>query len=924
MVLFGESLTSLMQPGWEAHYLDYAGLKVIISKIKQAGKAAKAGEEVITPPGDLSAQFLAKATAQIVDMNIFVNEQKKELSAAYAKITAAHAAVMEDAPMLVVPDVGDGELASQWTVSDATGQLTAEHAKLKAHVQALGELSRGLIALRRFVGTNVIAATKIVKKHDKHLGVELSKRGAIASALKSQPFYTDAELPRLCSQVEHLLNTTLAVLYTGAAENAAPGSPSASDAEDADEETSELRVLPDWLLKGADEDVEVAAEDDNTMFVHTYLWDWNFVKVVVKEDATDEAAKWDVDFTDDTIRKWGDMNGTEKVQATISTLLKLIAVFSALYFFICSLSFLADGFRLVAGKKAGEVFANSDLFNNQVAALMVGVLVTVLVQSSSTSTSIAITMVGADLLTVQQAIPIIMGANIGTSVTSTIVALGQAGDRDEFRRSFAAATVHDMFNFLSVSVLLPIEIATGFLYNISTGIVNSYEGLTSAEKPPDILKVVTKPFTKMVIQIDKKIINKLAAAQTDEDIKKYTEMSLLKKPKTCSPTPVGAICAEAAETSIAADLNACAGVTELDDEDACAAIMGSVDTTAAVCEYTEAYDPEDCSDVHYIFEGMYGSWSDTGAGILILFIALFILCLCLYLIVKLLKSLLQGRVAVWLHATVNGNVPDIRCLRADGEEGCCQTGVVVPMGWLTGYLAMAAGMGLTICVQSSSITTSALTPLVGVGVIKLERMYPTVLGANIGTTVTGLLAALAASGDKLQYTLAVAYSHLFFNISGIFLFYTIWPMRALPVAMARKLGNVTAQYRWFPIAYIIIMFFCVPALFVALSIVSSVLTIIVAITIVVTIFFVSVVNHFQDAKPESLPGCLRSWACLPAFMRSLEPYDRILCGACNSSIAKKTAAAEAKLAEQKAKTAAPAKDDLAIATQRLGLEETAP
>merc|ERR1719331_3238053 len=103
------------------------------------------------------------------------------------------------------------------------------------------------------------------------------------------------------------------------------------------------------------------------------------------------------------------------------------------------------------------------------------------------------------------------------------------------------------------------------------------------------------------------------------------------------------------------------------------------------------------------------------------------------------------------------------------------------MGWLTGYLSIAVGFGLTILVQSSSITTSALTPLVGVGVIKVERMYPTVLGANIGTCVTGVLAALAADATKLYLTLQVAYAHLFFNLSGILIFYCIWPLRALPI-----------------------------------------------------------------------------------------------------------------------------------------------
>merc|ERR1719331_1250342 len=102
------------------------------------------------------------------------------------------------------------------------------------------------------------------------------------------------------------------------------------------------------------------------------------------------------------------------------------------------------------------------------------------------------------------------------------------------------------------------------------------------------------------------------------------------------------------------------------------------------------------------------------------------------------------------------------------------------MGWLSGYLAMVTGLLVTICVQSSSITTSALTPLVGVGVISIERMFPTVLGANIGTCITGLLAALAADGSKLYLTLQVAFAHLLFNITGIVLWYVIWPLRPLP------------------------------------------------------------------------------------------------------------------------------------------------
>ena len=592
-------------------------------------------------------------------------------------------------------------------------------------------------------------------------------------------------------------------------------------------------------------------------------------------DAAEEEAlqAWNVDFTDDA-KPWAERTGGEKATAVLKTTVQLAGVFAMLYMFICSLSFLADGFRLVAGKQAGKVFAESELFNNPVSGLMVGVLVTVLVQSSSTSTSICITMVGAGLLTVKQAIPIIMGANIGTSVTSTIVALGQAGDRNEFRRSFAAATVHDMFNFLTVAVLLPIEAATGYLYSLSTGIVNSYDSLVSQEKPPDILKVITKPFTKMIIQVDKKIINKLAEATPGTE--QYAELeakSLLKKPKVCSDVPVAASCTEIAEVSVTADAALCSAVSELDADEACVAVMGSVDATAAVCEYTEAYDPEDCKDVVYWFEGMYGSWSDTAAGWVVLIMALAILCLCLMGIVKTLKALLKGRVAVWLHATVNGDLPDLKC-------GDC----TLPTSGLAGYFRMLAGLGLTICVQSSSITTSALTPLVGVGVIKLESMYPTVLGANIGTTVTGMLAALAADGDKLQFTLAVAYSHLFFNITGIFIFYVIWPMRALPIAMARTLGNITATYRWFPVFYLFFMFLIVPSVFVGISLISTALCVVVFLIIVISIIFIAIVNYYQDKNVDKLPASLQNWDSLPIWMRSLEPYDRMCCGVCCTAV----------------------------------------
>merc|ERR1711988_1174469 len=231
-----------------------------------------------------------------------------------------------------------------------------------------------------------------------------------------------------------------------------------------------------------------------------------------------------------------------------------------------------------------------------------------------------------------------------------------------------------------------------------------------------------------------------------------------------------------------------------------------------------------------------------------------------------LKSILKGRIAVWLHRTVNADFRDLKC-----------GGVTIPLGWVTGYFAIAVGFGLTIMVQSSSITTSALTPLVGVGVIRLERMYPTVLGANIGTTVTGVLAALAASASKLHLTLQVAFAHLMFNITGIIIFYGIWPLRALPINAAKFLGDTTAEYKWFALAYLFVAFLLLPLFFFAVSLAGGAAFGVVFTLCALPVLFVIIVNTLQTRKPHLLPEKLKTWDFLPAWMRTLEPMDRLIC-----------------------------------------------
>merc|ERR1711915_998498 len=119
-----------------------------------------------------------------------------------------------------------------------------------------------------------------------------------------------------------------------------------------------------------------------------------------------------------------------------------------------------------------------------------------------------------------------------------------------------------------------------------------------------------------------------------------------------------------------------------------------------------------------------------------------------------------------------------------------------------------------ILVQSSSITTSTFTPLVGMGVIRLEQMYPITLGANIGTTITALLAALLSTTEAMQ----VALAHLFFNISGILVWYPIPFMRNIPLNAARQLGKATRIWRGVPIVYILVAFMLIPVALLGLSI----------------------------------------------------------------------------------------------------------
>jgi sodium-dependent phosphate cotransporter len=123
--------------------------------------------------------------------------------------------------------------------------------------------------------------------------------------------------------------------------------------------------------------------------------------------------------------------------------------------------------------------------------------------------------------------------------------------------------------------------------------------------------------------------------------------------------------------------------------------------------------------------------------------------------------------------------------------------------------AIAAGLAITVMVQSSSITTSLMIPLVGAGVVTLEQVFPFTIGANIGTTITAMLAALS-TGSPAAVT--VAFSHLMFNLSASVLIYLPPPIRAIPLYLARTLGRIGGQNRLMAAAYILLVFFGLPLL----------------------------------------------------------------------------------------------------------------
>ncbi len=365
-----------------------------------------------------------------------------------------------------------------------------------------------------------------------------------------------------------------------------------------------------------------------------------------------------------------------------ASLLRWLGVVAMLYLLICAIGVIGDGFKALGEDTAQGLF---DFATNPLIGLFVGILVTAIIQSSSTTTTLVVTAVGTGMMPVSVAIPMIMGANVGTSVTNTLASLGHVGDKSEFRRAFAASTVHDFFNLTAVAILLPLEMLFHPLERLSGWVAGLAYG-------------------------------------------------------TVLPDPENA--------------------------DVIGAVSGPV---------------VDAIGAEGVF-GVFGGGTVSAVATIVLGVAL------IFVAVRYMGTLLQvlmvGKAKSILERTVGGN----------------------PL------VAMGAGAGVTAVVQSSSVTTSMLVPFAGSGALTTRQIYPLTLGANVGTTITALLAAFAVTGADAQLALQAAFVHVLFNVIGILIIYGLPMMRWVPVRCAELLASVATEHKTIAAAWVITVFLAIPTL----------------------------------------------------------------------------------------------------------------
>ncbi len=308
-----------------------------------------------------------------------------------------------------------------------------------------------------------------------------------------------------------------------------------------------------------------------------------------------------------------------------------------------------------------------ELCGNPFVGLFVGILFTAIIQSSSATTSMTVGLVASGLINIRGAIPIILGANIGTTITNTLISFTHITRKDEFKNAFVASIIHDVFNILNVILFFPVEMKFHILENISynlTGFFIRSKGATF--KSP--LKIIVEPL---------------------------------------------------------------------------------------------------CKSFHSIFNKF---------NFIPLILSLIIIFVSLYFLVKILRKEASGKMEILIDRFLFKNT----------------------------FSSFMLGLSLTAFIQSSSITTSLIVPIAGAGILSIEKIFPYVLGANIGTTITALLASLV-TGKAVAVQIAL--THTLFNVFGTMIFL---PFRFIPIFISKKLGLFLSQRRALAFLYISLIFFIIP------------------------------------------------------------------------------------------------------------------
>ncbi len=152
-------------------------------------------------------------------------------------------------------------------------------------------------------------------------------------------------------------------------------------------------------------------------------------------------------------------------------------------------------------------------------------------------------------------------------------------------------------------------------------------------------------------------------------------------------------------------------------------------------------------------------------GIIMIVVAIALILLVINFIGKQLKILMVGKAKAVLHTAIGRG----------------------PISSIT------SGAVITVMVQSSSTTTALVVPLAGSGAFGLKQIYPFTLGANIGTTITALVAAFAFDGVEATAALTAALAHMFFNVFATVVIFGLPVIRNLPPRGATWLANLAAE-----------------------------------------------------------------------------------------------------------------------------------